>query len=197
MDQAQLEAKLRETQEELEFMKAAIDAMPTPVLIKSQDQRFVYLNQAYGKFFKRRGNLEEAICKTGEFQCLDGNLRGEVIELADISKEKRMQDDLNKKLQEFRKQKHLFTLLVNGTVDMFVMFSAKDFRSEYVSPNVEYLLGLWLDDVREDVRCIYKTIDHPVLMPSTEETDSARPSISVSDTMAETALLILTALQLS
>lgn len=179
MDYAQLEEKLRETQEELDFMKAAMEAMPTPVLIKSQDQRFVYLNKAYREFFRRRGNLEEALFKTGEFQCSNGNLRGETIQLVDISKEKRVQNDLNKKLQEFRKQKHLFTLLVNGTIDIFVMFSAKDFRAEYVSPNVEYLLGLWLDDVRQDVRCIYETIDNPVSMPSAEELMKIRLGSSI------------------
>ena len=51
------------------------------------------------------------------------------------------------KIQALLKQKQLFTLLVNGTEDMFVMFSGRDCRVEYVSPNMEFLLGLWLDDV--------------------------------------------------
>ncbi len=55
------------------------------------------------------------------------------------------------------KQKQLFTLLVNGTVDMFMMFSAKDFTVDYVSPNMEYLLGLSLDEVRGDIRQFLNT----------------------------------------
>ncbi len=62
-----------------------------------------------------------------------------------------------RKIQALLRQKQLFTLLVNGTVDMFVMFSAKDFRVEYVSPNIEYLLGLPLDEIRGDLQKIYDT----------------------------------------
>ena len=62
-----------------------------------------------------------------------------------------------RRIQDLLWQKQLFTLLVNGTVDMFVMFSAKNFRVDYVSPNMEYLLGLPLDEVRDDIQKIYDT----------------------------------------
>ena len=62
-----------------------------------------------------------------------------------------------RKVKALLKQKQLFTLLVNGTVDMFMMFSAKDFVVDYVSPNMEYLLGLSLDEVRGDIRYFLNT----------------------------------------
>ena len=65
--------------------------------------------------------------------------------------------DADEKVRSLLKQKQLFTLLVNGTEDMVVMFSGRNARVEYVSPNMEFLLGLWLDDVRADIQRVYDT----------------------------------------
>ena len=65
--------------------------------------------------------------------------------------------DTDEKVRSLLKQKQLFTLLVNGTEDMVVMFSGRNARVEYVSPNMEFLLGLWLDDVRADIQRVYDT----------------------------------------
>lgn len=67
------------------------------------------------------------------------------------------QHQSEKKIQTLLMQKRLFTMLVNGTVDMFMMFSAKDFSVDYISPNMEYLLGLSLEEVREDIRVFLNT----------------------------------------
>ncbi len=74
-----------------------------------------------------------------------------------------------RKVKALLRQKQLFTLLVNGTVDMFVMFSAKDYRVEYVSPNIEYLLGMVRDDIWNNVWSIYDTAVDEVHKPDMEE----------------------------
>ncbi len=43
-------------------------------------------------------------------------------------------------------------MLTENTRDMFIVFSPEDFKAEYVSANVEKLLGLNLDEVRADFR---------------------------------------------
>ena len=69
-------------------------------------------------------------------------------------KNKMAQDE--RKIRALSRQKNLFTLLVNGTVDMFMLFSA-DLSVNYVSPNMEFLLGLSLEEVRRDIGLFFRT----------------------------------------
>ncbi len=46
----------------------------------------------------------------------------------------------------------LFDLLTENTEDVFILFSPETFEAEYVSPNLERVLGLSVEDVKKDVR---------------------------------------------
>ncbi|MBR5508576.1 MAG: response regulator [Lachnospiraceae bacterium] len=100
-----------------------------------------------------------------------GDIPVQVLPAFQILRDKMAQSE--RKIQALLRQKQLFTLLVNGTADMFVMFSAKDFKVEYVSPNIEYLLGLPLDEVRGDIQRLYDTA--PDFEPPTREQLMAIP----------------------
>ncbi len=53
---------------------------------------------------------------------------------------------------EVKSREGLLDMLTENTRDMFIVFSPEDFKAEYVSANVEKLLGLNLDEVRADFR---------------------------------------------
>ncbi len=88
---------------------------------------------------------------------------------AEAQKQRDALAELAKTIRQLREQRHLFTLLVNGTSDMFVMFSAKNYQVEYVSPNIEYLLGLSMEEVKKDIRRISKTAVQLDLEPIAEQ----------------------------
>lgn len=58
------------------------------------------------------------------------------------------------KNQELKSREKLFDLLTDHTDDIFVLFSPNDYTADYVSPNLERVLGLKAESVREDVRCL-------------------------------------------
>ena len=100
-----------------------------------------------------------------------GDIPLQILPAFQILRDKMAQSE--RKIQALLRQKQLFTLLVNGTADMFVMFSAKDYKVEYVSPNIEYLLGLPLDEVRGNIQRLYDTA--PDFEPPTREQLMAIP----------------------
>lgn len=53
---------------------------------------------------------------------------------------------------EYREE--LLSILVSNTDDIYIMFSPDGCKVEYVSPNIEKLLGIPVDDVREDIRSL-------------------------------------------
>jgi len=53
---------------------------------------------------------------------------------------------------QFREQ--LFSILANHTNDVFVMFTPEDYRVEYVSPNVERVLGISEEAIKADIRVL-------------------------------------------
>lgn len=55
---------------------------------------------------------------------------------------------------EIEYREHLLTTLVENTEDIFVMFSADDYAVEYVSPNIERILGIPAQRVRDDLRTL-------------------------------------------
>ncbi len=61
---------------------------------------------------------------------------------------------MNEKEQILKTRETLFDLLTQNTNDLFVVFSAEDYKCNYVSENVEGVLGVAADAVREDVRTI-------------------------------------------
>ncbi|MBR5229727.1 MAG: response regulator [Firmicutes bacterium] len=87
--------------------------------------------------------------------------------LASLKKDEKMSAE--EKIRSLLKQKQLLTMLVNGTIDMFMMFSAEDFKAEYISPNMEYLLGMSLEEVRSDVRRFFSTAVDTTQWPDTDK----------------------------
>lgn len=64
---------------------------------------------------------------------------------------------------EYREQ--LFSMLVRNADDIYVMFSPEGFAVEYVSPNVEKLLGVSPDDVKRDIRVLSESAVDPSCGP--------------------------------
>lgn len=56
------------------------------------------------------------------------------------------------KNQEIESREMLFDLLTHNTEDIFILFTPEDFAAGYVSPNMERVLGIRLEDIRGDVR---------------------------------------------
>ncbi len=65
-----------------------------------------------------------------------------------LGNRRRMQE----KNREIRAREQLFDLLTENTEDIFILFSPEDFTAEYVSPNLERVLGLEEAAIRGDVR---------------------------------------------
>ena len=71
--------------------------------------------------------------------------------------------------REIRSQEELFDLLTENTEDIFVLFSPQDgFHAQYVSPNLDRVLGMDPEEVRADARAI--------LFGGQEERFSSSPS---------------------
>ena len=66
---------------------------------------------------------------------------------------------------ELKYREQLFNLLITNVDDIFIMFSAGSTSAEYVSPNVERLLGLSQKQVQEDISKLERTVprDTPLL----------------------------------
>ncbi len=69
------------------------------------------------------------------------------------------------KTLEIHSRESLFNLLTQNTDDIFVLFSPENFQADYVSPNLERVLGIQTEQVMKDVRCLLFTtnVDMPVL----------------------------------
>lgn len=65
---------------------------------------------------------------------------------------------LKEKDAELRYRKQMFNMLVNSTTDVFIMISATDFSVEYISPNMEKLLGIPAVELYKDIHRINRDI---------------------------------------
>ena len=76
---------------------------------------------------------------------------------------------LNAKELEIKYREQLFGMLVDNTDDIYIMFSPEGFAVEYVSPNIEKLLGVSADDVRHDIRALVDSAVDPSCDPAAED----------------------------
>ena len=76
---------------------------------------------------------------------------------------------------QFREQ--LFTMLVEHTAEIYAMFSAKDYRVGYISPNVERLLGIPAEDIRADIVALKRSHVKDIEI-GWKEMDAMRPGES-------------------
>lgn len=65
-------------------------------------------------------------------------------------------------------REQLFSMLVRNADDIYVMFSPEGFAVEYVSPNVEKLLGVASDAVKRDIRVLSESAVDPSGDPGIE-----------------------------
>ncbi len=63
------------------------------------------------------------------------------------------------KEDDLRYREQLFDILANNTDDVFLVFTCTDFEAEYVSPNVERILGIPQEEVTADIRVLEQTVD--------------------------------------
>lgn len=73
----------------------------------------------------------------------------------------RMERSLYQKNKELHAQKKMLEIVAGGVRDMFVVFSAEDFRVDYVSPNCAVLLGITAKEISEDIRRLGLTAVRP------------------------------------
>ena len=67
--------------------------------------------------------------------------------------------NLRRKDTEIRYRDELFQKLSMNVDDVFLMLDAKTYQADYVSPNVEKLLGITVEQIRRDIRVLGKL--HP------------------------------------
>ena len=58
---------------------------------------------------------------------------------------------------EIQYREQLFSLLEDSSTDIYGMLSAKDFKTEYISPNVERLLGISVDEIMIGIEALSKS----------------------------------------
>lgn len=70
----------------------------------------------------------------------------------------RYKTSINDKNSELKYREELFSILSNNTDDIFLMFDSEDMHVDYISPNIERLVGLSEDECRKNI----KTLDRIV-----------------------------------
>lgn len=68
--------------------------------------------------------------------------------------DRQSQKKIMEKEGDLQYQERLFGILANNTNDVFLMFTTDNFQLEYISPNVERLLGISQEEVKGDIRVI-------------------------------------------
>lgn len=72
-------------------------------------------------------------------------------------------------ITELRYRERMFDVLSNSVNDIFIMLNSKDINVDYVSPNIERLLGIPERDVRENIRVMEKcALSDNIVIPKEE-----------------------------
>ncbi len=77
-------------------------------------------------------------------------LVGVIFRLVQVGRQREIE-----KNREIQLREHFFDLLLRTTDDIFILFSPDTFVAEYVSPNLERLLGLRPEEISGDVRLLW------------------------------------------
>lgn len=67
---------------------------------------------------------------------------------------------LDEKTLDIKYREQLFGILTNNIEDIFIMFSMENYNVEYISPNIEKILGISLEEIKEDIRKLGKLYTH-------------------------------------
>ncbi len=74
-----------------------------------------------------------------------------------------------KNRMELQYRERMFDVLSNSVDDIFIMLDSENQHVDYISPNVEKLIGVPVEDVRENIRALEKcTVDDNVVIPREE-----------------------------
>ncbi|MGN1103270.1 MAG: response regulator [Candidatus Coproplasma sp.] len=78
----------------------------------------------------------------------------------------RYRHNLKEKDSELKYREELFSILSNNTDDIFIMLNGKDLHVDYISPNIERLVGIPESDCRENIRAVDRLVrdDETVLV---------------------------------
>ncbi len=77
------------------------------------------------------------------------------------------QSKQNRKELQYRER--MFDVLSNNVNDIFLMLDPQSQRVEYISPNIERLLGIKLKDARSDIRVMATcAVDYNIIIPNDE-----------------------------
>lgn len=88
--------------------------------------------------------------------------------------------DIMKKEHEIKYREQLFSILSNNTDDVFLMVTINGNAVEYVSPNIERVLGISEKDVLEDVHAVNRTLCSTENTFGMESMNNIKPGASVS-----------------
>ena len=79
----------------------------------------------------------------------------------------RGQNQSRKSITELRYRERMFDVLSNSVDDIFIMLDAANYGVDYISPNVERLIGIPVDEVRKDIRVLEKcAVNGSVIVPA-------------------------------
>lgn len=70
----------------------------------------------------------------------------------------RYRHNLKEKDSELKYREELFSILSNNTDDIFLMVNAEDLHVDYISPNIERLVGIPESECRENLRVVDKLV---------------------------------------
>lgn len=70
----------------------------------------------------------------------------------------RYRRNLSEKDNELRYREELFSVLSNNVEDIFVMLNADDLHVDYISPNIEKLVGIPESEARENIRVVDRLV---------------------------------------
>ena len=69
--------------------------------------------------------------------------------------DRQSQKKIMEKEGDLQYRERLFGILANNTNDVFLMFTTDRYQLEYISPNVERLLGISQEEVKKDIRFMF------------------------------------------
>ncbi len=72
--------------------------------------------------------------------------------------DRQSQKKIMEKEGDLQYRERLFGILANNTNDVFLMFTTDRYQLEYISPNVERLLGISQEEVKKDIRVIQRRL---------------------------------------
>ncbi len=74
-----------------------------------------------------------------------------------------------KNWMELQYRERMFDVLSNSVDDIFLMLDARDHTVDYISPNIERLLGIPAEEARQDIRVMGKcAVNYDVVIPAGE-----------------------------